>query len=63
MCQGKQRYVCEWRAILHLFTWMQKEVHFTTLINSPSEKQNKIVQDGLLTNALCSYLCGVFITQ
>jgi hypothetical protein len=43
MCQGKQRAVCDWWAILHLFTWMRKEVHFTTLSDSPSGRQKQIV--------------------
>ena len=43
MCQGKQWAVCDWWAILHLFIWMQKEVHFTTERNSPSRRQKQIV--------------------
>lgn len=37
--QVKQKPVCVFWAILHLSTLMQKEVHYTTLINSPSERQ------------------------
>ena len=42
MCQGKQWAVCDWWAIHHLFTWMQKEVHFMSLISSHSERRKQI---------------------